>query len=346
MAVDNIDIRFVTRKWAPAMGGMETYCHRLTEEMSKAHKVETLALPGREGGHAPTAVSLIGFGVRTLFRLLFATAVKVTHFGDMAIWPLALIVRLRHPQTQLVISVHGSDVSYPLRGGFLGRIYGTYLKVGARLLPEIKVIANSHATADETRRYGFKQLEVVPLATDLQSAPMEEIAGRHLFFAGRLVEGKGLAWFVKHVLPRLPSDIRLRVAGTVWDPLEAKALKDPRIDFLGRLSQAELRDEYAAALCVIVPNIGFEGFGLVAPEGAAAGGIVVAAYHSGLKEALIDGVTGFHANPKDVADWQQQIDNIASWNATQRSEFIAQSVAKTRDYFSWQRVAKETLAAY
>ena len=344
-------IRFVTRKWAPAMGGMETYCHRLTEELSKTHIVETLALPGQVGGAAPTAMSLLGFGFQTAFKLLFAKSVEVAHFGDIAVWPLALIVRLRHPQTSLAISAHGTDVSYPMRGGFLGGLYGVYLKLGARLLPGIKVIANSQATADATRSYGYRRLDIVSLATDQQMVSEKKIAGQHLLFAGRLVERKGLAWFVKHVMPLLPSDMRLRVAGTVWDRQEEKVLSDPRIDFLGRLSPEELRDEYAGALCVIVPNINvgnseFEGFGLVAPEGAAAGGVVVAAYHSGLKEAVIDGVTGFHVPPGDAIEWQKCINVIAGWSAKERSYFIAQSVAKTGEHYSWKRVAKETLAAY
>jgi len=269
----------------------------------------------------------------------------------MAIWPLALIVRLRRPQTSLVISAHGTDVSYPMRGGLIGGIYGAYLKLGARLLPGIKIIANSKATANISRSYGFDALEIVSLATDQQLVSEKVATGNHLLFAGRLVERKGLAWFVKQVLPLLPSDMRLRVAGTVWDPREEMALNDPRVDFLGRLSQEELRVEYAEALCVVVPNIDvdnaeFEGFGLVAPEGAAAGGVVIAAYHSGLKEAVIDGVTGFHAPPGDADEWQRRIAVIAAWSAIERSEFTAQSVAKTREYFSWKRVAKETLAAY
>jgi len=60
-------ISFITRKWAPAMGGMETYCHRLTEELSKTHKVETVSLPGQDGGAAPTTMCLVGFGFQTAF---------------------------------------------------------------------------------------------------------------------------------------------------------------------------------------------------------------------------------------------------------------------------------------
>ena len=81
----------------------------------------------------------------------------------------------------------------------------------------MKVIANSSATAEATARFGFHKIEIVFLATDVEASSGVKVPGRHVLFAGRLVKRKGLAWFVREVLPKLPDDIRLKVAGTVWD---------------------------------------------------------------------------------------------------------------------------------
>ena len=54
---------FVTRKWPPAMGGMETYCFKLVEELRKRHAVELVALPGAADGSVPGAGQLVRFGL-------------------------------------------------------------------------------------------------------------------------------------------------------------------------------------------------------------------------------------------------------------------------------------------
>jgi glycosyltransferase involved in cell wall biosynthesis len=269
----------------------------------------------------------------------------------MASWPLALAARLRSRRARIALSAHGTDVSFSLRGGVLGRLYGLYLALGARLLPGVVVIANSEATANSVRKGGFQNVAEVSLATDIRAAPP---AGKHcgrVLFVGRMIPRKGCAWFIRRVLPLLPNEITMRVAGTVWDADEAAAMNDPRVDFLGPVHGEALIEEYASALCVIVPNIDvpngeFEGFGLTATETAAAGGIALAAAHSGLMEALVDGETGFHLPSGDAEKWASMICEIRDWPDEKREKFIQKAVETTRRIYSWDRVARETIAAY
>ena len=56
MAFDSASDRavlFITRKWPPAVGGMETYSHRLSGELAKHVPVQTVALPGAPSGLPP-----------------------------------------------------------------------------------------------------------------------------------------------------------------------------------------------------------------------------------------------------------------------------------------------------
>ena len=225
----------------------------------------------------PTALALLLFPFTVIAAALRRSAPpRVIHLGDMALWPLGLLV-LVWPETALVISAHGTDVAYHRRGGVKGRLYGAYLRTGARLLGgRMTVIANSRATRDVTAETGWRRIAVVPLASDFADTGATQAApSTTILFAGRLVKRKGLSWFVREVLPLLPDSLTLDVAGTVWDASEEAALADPRVRFLGPLPQDELARRFAAALCVIVPNIApengeYEGFGLVAPEAAAA----------------------------------------------------------------------------
>ena len=184
-------IRFVTRKWPPAIGGMETYSFKLSRALLQHAPVEVIALPGRPDGSPPSTAALLAFGLRAAMKLLTARDTRGTvHVADMASWPLAFAARLRSRRWRLALSAHGTDVSYPLRGGLKGSVYGAYLRLGARCLRPAVVIANSTATADCVRRYGFGHVVVVPLATDMRPAGPAGRPGSFVLFAGRLIDGR------------------------------------------------------------------------------------------------------------------------------------------------------------
>ncbi|MEL7465931.1 MAG: glycosyltransferase family 4 protein [Pseudomonadota bacterium] len=343
---------FVTRKWPPAIGGMETYSLRLTEALAAHAEVEVAALPGRADGAPPGVLSLLAFPLTVLRRWRARPAPPdILHLGDMAIWPLGLLARLARGRTRVVISAHGTDVAYPRRGGIRGRLYGAYLRLGRRLV-RAAVIANSGATREVAAETGWETQRVIPLATD--TADGSSVDGRHngrALFCGRLVRRKGLSWFAREVAPHLAEGFRLDVAGSRWDASEAEALDSPRIDDLGPVPHERLPRRYADALCVILPNVEtpegeYEGFGLVACEAAAAGGVVLAAKRDGLTDAVIDGVTGFLIPSGDAAAWRAAIEEVAGWSAAQRRDFIAASQARARAHFAWERVAQETAAVY
>ena len=118
-------IRFITRKWPPAVGGMEIYSLKLSEALAKNAPVAVTALPGRADGAPPGALSLIAFGISTALKLLFTRQAEGTvHVADMAAWPLAFAAQLRSRAWKLVLSANGTDVSNPRRGGLRGGLYG------------------------------------------------------------------------------------------------------------------------------------------------------------------------------------------------------------------------------
>lgn len=340
---------FVTRKWPPAVGGMETWSVRMADELSKLGPVQVIALPGCADGRAPPAWRLLLFPFTVLARFLAARPRPATvHLGDMALWPLGLVLGAGR---RTVISAHGTDVAYQRRGGFRGTLYGAYLRLGAALLGKAQVVANSAATAAAARETGWRTAAVVPLATDLQAS--EAAAGHDgaILFAGRLVARKGCGWFVREVLPLLPAGTRLRIAGTPWDASEAWVMDDPRVDYLGALPPVELARAYASAMCVVVPNIEpangeLEGFGLVACEAAACGAVVLAARTGGLVEAVREGETGFLLPSGDAAAWAERIEGVAAWAAAERAAFTETAVQIARSHYAWPRVAAATAQHY
>ena len=349
-----INVLFITRKWPPAVGGMETYCVELVKALKAQADLTLEALPGRANGDPPSALSILGFGAKTALKLLARPGrYDVVHGADMAVWPLAMIARMRSRGAKVVLSAHGTDVAFASRKGLAPALYRAYLRLGARSLRHATAIANSRATATLLKTHGFTAPAITPLASPMtaQAAP-ESAPARYVFYVGRLINRKGCAWFIRDVLPRLAEDIRLKVAGTIVDESEREALDHPRVDYLGPVFGDELSTLRRDAIAVLVPNIaaegvaGFEGFGLTAVEGAAAGGVVLAAEIDGVADAVIDGETGFLLPPEDAAAWARRIAEIDAWDTQERRAFLkGVLIAMQRDY-SWNRVADATFAAY
>lgn len=331
---------------------MEIYSERLTQEVAKLQPIDVIALKGRDNGLPPSPTSLLLFPF-TMIGRLFRVHHKpqIIHLGDMAIWPLALIALAFFPSARLVLSAHGTDVSYGARGGVKGGLYALFLKLGSALLSKAQVIANSNATKTRLEQIGWQCSAVVPLATDLRCEPIADFDQKQLLFAGRLITQKGLGWFVRDVLPLLPEDLRLTVVGTVWDESEKAALEHPQVEFLGRMAQSELTQSYARAACVIVPNIErdngeFEGFGLVACEAASAGGLVLAADTGGLRDAVKNGETGFLIEAGNAQKWAAKITQVLGQNTQDRAQFLASSQSLAQIHYSWTRVARQTAQVY
>ena len=346
-----VRVLFLTRKWPPAIGGMEAYCRELTRALEERVDIEVRALPGRADGRPPSAAAIVRFGLATGFRLILRRADRtVVHGGDLSVWPLVWLARLRARRSAAVLSAHGTDIALAHRKGGAARLYAAYLRLANRFLPDVTVLANSRATAELCRQAGFAAVEIVPLAVPA-SATRPAAPEPYVLFFGRLIRRKGCAWFIREVLPKLDPGLRLVVAGTVWDEEEKRALRGPRVEYVGPVSPDDRDRLSAAATSVVVPNIdtgaeGFEGFGLAATEAAAAGGVALAARLHGLTDAVIDGETGFLLPAGDAAAWAAKIEEIAAWPAERRSAFTARSRERVAEVYAWQRVAEQTLAVY
>jgi glycosyltransferase involved in cell wall biosynthesis len=126
--------------------------------------------------------------------------------------------------------------------------------------------------------------------------------GRHLLCAGRLDGPKRVDLLVR-AMASVRGEVPLRIAGAgpEAERLEALAAGDPRIELVGRVSDAELGRLYAGARAVaFVPHD--EDFGLVALEAMARGKPVITCTDSGGPRELVeDGVSGFVCPPEPEA---------------------------------------------
>ena len=333
---------------------METWSVELAGALqNRGHEIDLRALPGGADGVAPGPAAILVFGFRQAVSLIFGRGGwQVIQGGDMALWPLVLLARLRAGRAvPAVIAAHGTDVAFAARPGGAARLYRLWLRAAVRCLPGVRVAANSRATADRARTLGFRDVQVVQLAVHAGPPVPPPPPEPFLLFAGRLVQRKGLSWFVRAVLPGLPEGLILKVAGTVWDASEGEALAAPRVEAVGPLPQAELHRLMARATAVVIPNIPagpghFEGFGLVAPEAAAAGAVVLAADLDGFRDSVIEGATGFLLPPAEAGPWISRIEEITAWPLEARARFTTKAQAAARTHFSWDRVVRQMEVLY
>lgn len=98
-----------------------------------------------------------------------------------------------------------------------------------------------------------------------------------ILFLGRHDERKGLEVLLD-ALPTLPRDVRLWVAGDGPDTerLKKRTSGDPRVEWLGRISDAEKASRMRAATVYCAPSLRGESFGVVLLEAMAAGAPIVA----------------------------------------------------------------------
>lgn len=343
-------ILFVTRKFPPSVGGMEVYAEELFAALGRTDQELIIFKPDPPILGRPKLGRLSRFFARAaaaVFRN--ASKVDIVFLGDAVLVPLAWVAKLRRRSVVTVVAAHGNDVYYAQGSNAASVFYRAMLKLFSRTADLL--IANSSDTQLVAASLGFRNAARVPLGTRLNFNPQVHAANRDsILFAGRLMHCKGLAWFLREVMPKVDSHINLLVAGPPWDPEEMESVREcPRARYLGSLSQEELAQLRAQVLACIMPNLPArlsgqnEGFGLSALESAAAGTPVVASKLGGLAEAVLDGVTGFLIEPLDARAFASCINAIAAWDTQRRIRFAARARQTISERFTWDRVANDYL---
>lgn len=146
------------------------------------------------------------------------------------------------------------------------------------------------------------EFEVLFNGIDLDAYACSEEHPREnaIFFIGRHEPRKGLGVLLE-ALSRLPDDVRLWIAsdGPQTEELKARFAHDARIDWLGRISDAEKMDRMSRAAAFCAPSLGGESFGVVLLEAMAAGTPVVASSIDGYLNVATDGVNARLVAPND-----------------------------------------------
>lgn len=124
--------------------------------------------------------------------------------------------------------------------------------------------------------------------------------GPTIFFCGRHEERKGLGVLLE-AMASLPPEVRCWIAsdGPETAVLKARFAGDPRLDWLGRISEEEKAARLKGATVFCAPSLHGESFGVVLIEAMAAGTPVVASSLAGYCNVASDGVDALLVEPGD-----------------------------------------------
>ena len=165
-------------------------------------------------------------------------------------------------------------------------------------------VAVSKDAVELAQRYIGGDYEVLFNGIELgdYSSPSTTPRENAIFFIGRHEERKGLSILLE-ALSKLPPDVRLWIAsdGPQTAELKTRFASDSRIEWLGRISDAEKISRMSRASVFCAPSLHGESFGVVLLEAMAAGTPVVASNLDGYRNVATDDETALLVETGNVA---------------------------------------------
>lgn len=345
-------------------GGVQNHIRDLAEFLlNNGHHVEVLA-PATEATDLPDYVVSAGRAVsipyngavaRVLFGVVANSRVRswindgnfdLLHLHEPAIPSLSLLACWAG-EGAMVGTFHAA-----------AKYQKAIVAIGPILEPVIEKLSARIAVSESARLTLTAHLEtdaiVIPNGIyadnyrDGSSRP--EWQGNTIGFLGRFEEDrKGLPVLLDAlpIISRFVPDIRVLIAGP-GDSEEVLEKVNPqlrnRVEFLGKISEADKADFLASVSLYIAPNTGGESFGIILAEAMAGGATVVASDIPAFADVLGDGKYGALFESENSESLAKVIIDMLRDNEKRKALAIAGAAHAQR--FDWSQVGEEIFEVY
>jgi glycosyltransferase involved in cell wall biosynthesis len=222
----------------------------------------------------------------------------------------------------LVIHFHGADVFHRKTVTAYHDLYQKAFAYASAL------IAVSAEMADALKQMGAPVAKVINASCGVETKdfPLLDISGsqKYFLFVGRFVEKKSPGSLVKafKIVTEKYPDARLWMvgAGPLFDDTQ-KLIQEldlgDKITLTGVLKPAEIRELMKGMRAFVQHSVTAadgdkEGTPITVLEASSSGLPVVSTRHSGIKEAVIDGVTGFLVDEYDITGMAEKMIELAA----------------------------------
>jgi glycosyltransferase involved in cell wall biosynthesis len=359
-------ILYITRKFPPSIGGMQTQGFNLYKQLSVNNEIILISW-GYSQSFLPfffiyAAVSSIG-------RLLTGR-VDIIQLQDLVLSPLGALLKALFNKPVLTIS-HGRDSAYQ------GILYDFFVIGSASRLDKIICVSNYMKERLHGRGVPKNKLAVIPngiFSNDFREGPLrrEESARlieslykidlkdkKVILSVARLVPKKGIKEFIRTIFTRINKRFEKAVFIVAGDGGE-------RLNILKAAHECGLSDKvflagliepgsraynalFAASDVFVMPNVRVkgdsEGFGIVMLEAISKGLPVVAYDVDGIRDALHNGKNGILVKEDDATAFADAVLSFI-YDGDQKDEFIRKAREYTKENFNWDRVAGMYLKEY
>ena len=336
-----LDILIVTSEAPPIVSGISTCIQRLANGLTgRGHHVSVLSsvqIPRLAVGELRLS-SFVAYWPRIARELRQFDVVNVHGpVPTMSDAFLRLSDRLPPNARPAIVYTHHSPID--IRG--VNRISARYNKLHESLaLRADRIVASSRHYANQHRsRYG-PLVRAIPWGVDVRASspsrvrhPSEEL---RVLFVGQMRSYKGVETLLTAAAGQPWLKLTLVGVGPELASYQrlAERLAATNARFVGRLSDAELHDQYASNDVVVLPSVTrAEAFGLVLLEGMAAGCVPVASNLPGVRD--VAGPTGLVVPPGDPDALRAALRGLACGGA--RLEQLQDASWLAAQTFTWKR---------
>jgi phosphatidylinositol alpha-1,6-mannosyltransferase len=359
-------ILFISHTYPPIIGGIEKQNYELAQHLSEITPTKIIA--NKKGKYFLPLFVPWAF-LKSFFLM---TKYDTCLVGSGVLAPLARILKFFHPKKKFFSIIHGLDITFAQKKGFLPKIYQ---KINIESLKRMDTLfAVGNATIEESLNAGIDSdlCKFIPNGVSEENLKekhsrkeLEQLFGKTLndkkviLRLARFVPHKGTSWFIENVMPKLPENIVMiaagnrvaeRTAGDRDDFLNSeKAIVENnlenRVKLLPSLPWQDVKVLLNTVDLVVSPNIkvigSMEGFGINAIEAGLCERVVLASDIEGLKDAVKEGKNGFLIEAENPKAWSNKIKEILKNNPDTLKSLGRKSYEYVKNNYSWKVIAKK-----
>ncbi len=344
-----MNVILISYNYKPYLGGIETYTAKLKffleNNLSDFYFYTTKNFKFK-------IVRILSLILLSLIKLSYSRP-DIVHLTNLNLWPITLINIFKIKKIRFIINLHGLELVYGDGSSFKSMLYKKltptrYLEKNKNII----YLCNSNETLQlANKKFSGIKSHYIPMGVDKTIRGEQLYNKNQIFFLGRIVERKGLSWFVENILVHF-KDLKLVFAGPIINQLEFnKIISSPQTEYLGLISDNEIIYYHQSSFLTIFPTLTntkneFEGFGISFIESISNGGLAMATLYQGLGSSSLNGKIGITVASNDSNEWIKAINTAKKYSPNERESVIHGSQKLIDLNFLWNDIFLKTIKVY